>query len=393
MKAYILPRDKIIDPLLEPANECLIVNKSLRQLQIGALHNLGLQAVFVRSVSEISDLNEHLVFTGNLYFTEELLREFITRAREQSSIVNCAFKTGTTTRLTAVNLQEVEIHPDYVKYQLQYFPRVGYRGNHCVVVIDPDELQFSIAMPQHMCGGNEYFVSLTDKLLVQVDHWVNLWIANVLTTLSGAAKLQKSPKRKLLFLALKSLSFNKWNLLKQINKIGSNCDIHPTAYIEGSTVGDNVVIGAGTIVRNSAVGDNVNLGNRVIVEESVIGDKCAVLSGHIIYSVLYPSSFSVSGFITASLLGRETFAGANSTMTDFRFDGQNVMVMKDGSLVDSGNRFLGCCLGHGSYLGSGCVVAPGRSVPSGLRLTMDNNRIIHNLGNQPGEIEGFRIIR
>ncbi len=391
MKAYILPCDKIIDPLDESARDCLITNKPLRQLQAEVLINLGLQAVFISEVSEISDQDEYIVFTDNLYFTKELLKEFITRAQKHNSVCTCALKAGTTTRLTAVKLQDVQIHSDHVEYRLYYFPNVMSRDLHTTVIIDPDELPFSITMPRHMCGANEYFVSLTEKLLVQIDHWVNLWIANVLTTLSDGARLQKSSKIKLLFLAMKACSFNKWSILKQINKIGSNCDIHPTAYIEGSSIGDNVTIGAGAVIRNSVIGNRVNLGNGVVIEESVIGDQSTVLSGHVIYSVLYPSSFSVSGFITASFMGRETFAGANSTMTDFRFDRKNVMVMKDGVLIDSGNNFLGSCLGHGSYLGSGCVVAPGRSIPSGLHLTMDNDRVIHDLSNSP-TINGFRIV-
>lgn len=393
MRAYVLPSKKIIEPLEEYARDCLITNKPLRQLQEEILRSLGLQAVFINNICDISDTEEYIVFTDNLYFTRELLEDFIFKARKQKSVSICALKIGTTTRLTAVTLQDVKICSHYVEYNLYYFPIIGFRGKPNTIIIDPDDLPFSIGMPHHMCGANEYFVSLTDKLIVQIEHWVNLWIANVLTTLSGGAKLQKSSKIKLFFMALKAKSFNKWTILKQINKIGKNCDIHPTAYIEGSTIGDNVTLGAGTIVRNSIIGNNVNLGNRVIVEESVIGEKSAVLSGHIIYSVLYPSSFSVSGFITASLMGRETFAGANSTMTDFRFDGKNVMVMNNGVSVDSGNRFLGSCLGHRSYLGSGCVVSPGRSIPSDLHLTMEKDRVINSFSDDSNTIKGFRIIK
>lgn len=392
MKAYILSCDTIINPLEECARDCLITNKPLRQLQAEALINLGLQAVFIGDVSDISDQDEYVVFADNLYFTEELLREFITRAQKHNSVCTCALKAGTTTRLTAVKLQDVKIHSDHVEYKLYYFPNVMSRDLHTIVIIDPDEFPLSIIMPHHMCGADEYFIPFTEKFIVQIDHWVNLWASNVFSTVSNGAMLQKSSKIKQLYLAIKACSFNKWSILKQINKIGSNCDIHPTAYVEGSSIGDNVTIGAGAVIRNSVIGNKVNLGNGVVIEESVIGDQSTVLSGHVIYSVLYPSSFSVSVFITASIIGRETFAGANSTMTDFRFDGKNVMVMKDGVLADSGNNFLGSCLGHGSYLGSGCVVAPGRSIPCGLHLTMDNNRVIHNLNN-PAEINGFRLIR
>jgi len=393
MKAYVLPSDKIIDPLEEPARDCLIANKPLKELQCQVLTKLGLEIVLVNDISEIDDEGEYILFCDNLYFTEALMAEFISRARVNADFSICALKIGTTTRLTAINLQEVKIHSHHVEYQLYYYPPRHWRtgSGNGIVIIDPDYLSFSIAMPYHMCGGDEYPVSLTEKLIVQIDHWVNLWIANVLTTLSGVAKLKSSSKLSQLWLAIKARSFNQWKILKQINKIGNNCDIDPTAIVEGSIIGDNVTVGAGAVIRCSIIGDRVNIGNNVVIEESVIGDKSTVLSGHIIYSVLYPSSFSVSGFVTASLMGRETFAGAGSVMTDFRFDNRNVIIVQNGRPVDSGNRFLGSCLGHGSYLGSGCVVAPGRSIPAGLHIVMDNSRVIHN-PNDLNQIEGFRII-
>ena len=67
--------------------------------------------------------------------------------------------------------------------------------------------------------------------------------------------------------------------------------------------------------------------------------------------------------------------GANITLTDFRFDNKNILVDKNGIKVDSGNIFLGSCLGHEVYLGSGCIIAPGRMIPNGLRIVLEKGRI------------------
>ena len=138
----------------------------------------------------------------------------------------------------------------------------------------------------------------------------------------------------------------------------------------------SVKIGAGAIVRETIVGNGAFVGNSVTIEESVIGEKSTILHGHILYSVLYPGVFSVAQMISASFIGRDSFVGSGVTLTDFRLDGKDVTVLKNGIKIDSGSRFLGCCLGNNVYLGAGCVVAPGRTIPSGLHIALEKDRII-----------------
>ena len=96
--------------------------------------------------------------------------------------------------------------------------------------------------------------------------------------------------------------------------------------------------------------------------------------------------------ISASLIGRNTFIGGYVALTDFRLDGKNVTILKDGVPIDSGSKFLGCCLGNNVYLGSGCVVAPGRTIPNGLRIAVEKGRIIADCN--PNQItNGFRVIK
>ncbi len=132
------------------------------------------------------------------------------------------------------------------------------------------------------------------------------------------------------------------------------------------------------------------MGNRVIIEASVIGEKSTILHGHILYSVLCSGVFSVAQMISASFIGKDSFIGSGVTLTDFRLDGKSVTVMKDGIKVDTGSKFIGSCLGHGVYFGSGCIIAPGRSIPNGLRITLEKDRII--TGGNPAE-KGFRIVK
>jgi len=393
MKAYIVSREVEVEPFGDCARDCLIGNKPLGQLQKETLRVLGLEPVFVTDRSQVIDSGEHLVLNDNLYFSTELLKEFITRSRQQGDATVCALKRGEITNRTGVTVQDVAIHPDHVEYNLCYLPGIKGRNDHRAVVIDPDEFHATIPMPSHMYGSGKYEIPMASKFVIQIDHWVNLWIANIVATLVMGANLQKSSILRKLFMALKARSFNQWEILCCMNTVGKNCDIHPTAYIEGSVVGDDVSLGAGAVVRHSLIGDNVSIGNGVVIEESVVGDGCVILNGRLIFSIFYPRTFSVAEMVTASFVGKNSFIGLNSTMTDFRLDGQNVTVMKGGKLVDSSQRFLGACLGHEVYLGAGCIVAPGRSIPRGFRLAPTKDKVVRRCQGDDHIIQGYRLIQ
>jgi NDP-sugar pyrophosphorylase family protein len=248
-------------------------------------------------------------------------------------------------------------------------------------------------MPKHMIGEPKSIVPITEKVIIQIDHWCNLWAANIGVLLANTAKIAKASKWKLLLLALKAHSTNQWKVLHKTNTIGQNCDIHPTAYIEGSIIRDDVTIGAGVVIRQSVVGDGVNILNNATIDTSVIGDSAYIGSSSMIqYSVLYPGTFILARVISLSTTGKDTFLGDNVTLTDFRLDGQNIAVMKDGVLIDTGNRLLGPCIGHGVYLAAGSIVGPGREIPNELRLAPMGERTIRKC-NPGGNIEGYQVIQ
>lgn len=390
MKAYIIKTDKKIEPFGDHPRGCLIANKKLIDLQIKTLVEQKIKPVFVSSVDGVKSKEEFISFYDDLYFTPELLSKFIARSREQDSDTICALKKGITTLRTGASLQNVRDCGEYFEYNLKYFPRTESKEIFKPIVIDPDEFEANVPIPFHMFkDAKGYAVPMTNKFMVQIDHWVNLWSCNIVFLLAEFARVQKVSKTKLLFLVLKACSKNKWRILSKLNRIGKNCDIHPTAYVEASAIGSNVTIGAGAVIRGSAIDSEVHIGNNVVVEYSVIGENSSILSGHILYSVFYPGTFSVAEMVSASLIGRDSFLGANCTLTDFRFDNQNVLAENNENKVDSGNRFLGACLGHDVYIGSGCIIAPGRIIPNGLRMAFDKESMYNGNGSVP---KGFRIM-
>jgi len=379
MKAYMVVTNRAIEPFGDHPGDCLIVNKPLSTHQYAALNREKVVLAPVSNSADIDDPGEHIVFHDYVYFTPELLHEFIERARRMQCKAVAALKRGISTLRCVTATQNVDVQEDYIAYSLFYMPAEEHRNREAkVVVMDTDRVFETIPMPAHLVEGGEYRVPLTERLLVQVEHWTNLWAANVATLLGEVARAMNRPKLSLLLMATKARSFNKWSVLRQTNRIGHGCDIHPTAYIEGSTIGDNVKIGAMAIVRESIVGDNTYIANSAAVELSAIGEGCELQGGAVVqYSVLYPGAFTFAKGINASFLGRDTFVGDGAALADFRFDGRSVTVIKNGEIVDTGSIYLGACLGHGVYLGAGCVVAPGRAIPNGMHISPDQSRIIN----------------
>jgi NDP-sugar pyrophosphorylase family protein len=233
---------------------------------------------------------------------------------------------------------------------------------------------------------------LTDTALIQIDHWTNLYAANLGLILVDLARLRKAPRTRLLSLALRARSVDKWRVLRQATRIGHHCDIHPTAYVEGSTIGDDVTIGAGTVIRESLIGAGTSIANNATVELSVIGEGCTIFNGCVVQvSVLYPGACTSCRYVGMHLAGRDTFISDGVTLADFRFDGRCVQVLKDGVRVDTGMPILGTCLGHRAYLGAGCVLAPGRAVPNDWHLVPDRQRVLAAFP-EDGVVVGHRVL-
>ncbi len=367
MKAYLLvDLDKKIEPFGEHPRECLVGNRKLYDYQKETLFKLGIDFNVVMDFPSGDFEEECIVFSECLCFTPEFLSQFIVKARLLRGPVVCRLKKGITTLRTAASLQETKDCEDSIEMPLWYFPSKSGKKVEAVVVIDCDQFDCRVPAPHHMCGDhNGYAVPMTDIFAILINHWVNLWVANVLFTLANLARIKKMSKVVLL----------PWKVFRNLNKVGKNCKIHKSAVVEASIVGRNVTIEAGAVIRASVIGDNAHIGNRVVVEESVIGAGCKILHGHILFSALYPETFSVTGFVSATLTGKNVFIGANVSLTDFRFDRKNVLVESNSCREDSGNLFLGSCLGHGVYLGSGIIIAPGRTVPNGLRLVPIKNKV------------------
>ena len=366
----------MISPFNEHPRDLLILNKELGYHQENVLRGFGIELVTVDGASEIED-EERLVFYDHTYFTGDLVREFIDSSRRSGRAVACCLKKGPFTKRSITGTMRLVDEQDSLRYKPYYHPSGSKGQDPSSLVVDPNENATAIRFPKHMVEEVRYEVPLTTKRLIQIEHWSNLWSCNVAAVFGMVQELLKAPKPRLLGLALRAMSTNRWKVSAKNVVIGEGCDVHPRAYIENAVIGDGVEVGTGAVIRGAVIGKDTVIADSVNINYSVVRDRCSLREGTCMqFSVMYPDSFSSCRFMNVTFVGRNTFVGDGVLLTDFRFDGRNQMVMHKGKQVDTGGIFLGPCIGNNTYIGSGVVVGPGREVQSNQRIVIGTDRML-----------------
>ncbi len=137
--------------------------------------------------------------------------------------------------------------------------------------------------------------------------------------------------------------------------------IHPTARVVRSVLGDNVKVEAHVSIVDSVIGNDVLVGDHTVIHGSVIGDGCRTLvDTHLRRCVAMPGSTLSNLDMQDALLGRETFL---TTGVAFFHDGPGKNVVVDER--DSGRAVLAGAVGKRALLGSRALFRCGVALPAG----------------------------
>jgi carbonic anhydrase/acetyltransferase-like protein (isoleucine patch superfamily) len=140
--------------------------------------------------------------------------------------------------------------------------------------------------------------------------------------------------------------------------------IHPTARIERSVLGDNVVVEAHAAIVDSVIGDDVLVGDHSLIHTSVIGPRCRTLVDTHLRRVVAMAGSTLSNLdMQDALFGREVFL---TTGVAFFHDGPGRCVEVDG--VDTGRPVLSGAIGRRAVLGSRALFRCGVALPAGALI-------------------------
>lgn len=357
-----LSRTEPLQPFNDSPGDLLVANRMLSDWQADAFSTLGLTVVEDKTPP-------YLQIPDNLFCTADVLRQFLRGAEGHDAVLVLAkSRFGHSSTPVQRNVVENELGWRFEGIRI----RMGNGGAEREVVVDPDEVKIDLPMNNPYLDSDRLEIGLPRAPIMQLDHWVHLLWAN---QVAGGVEALKTPKWrwfvKVLWAAIKSLSINRWKILAGLNRIGKDCDIHPTSIIEGSILGKGVSVGPYARVMMSNVGDNAVIMAGAQVEFSTLGQQAMVSEQSVLrFSLLYPKAVASQYLMQQCILGRETVTTGGAFTMDLNFD-REVRVPLDGELHGTGQQFLGCAFGHGCRIGTGFWLASGRTIPNGYFVIRD----------------------
>lgn len=255
------------------------------------------------------------------------------------------------------------------------------------VVVDPEEKLIEFPMPEYYMGTTEMRLGIPRHPVMTLHHWVHILWAN---QIMGGWEAITTPVWRWVFrgawAAMRALSLNKWKIFGKLNFIGKKCDIHPTAVIEGSRLGDGVSVGPFALIRASNVGAKTLVMAGAQIEFCVVGEACIITQQSVIKScVLYPQAVASQYLMQMCVLGRRAVTTGGAFTMDLNFGG-DIRVPLDGELYSTGQRAMGAAFGHDCRIGTGFWMASGRMVPNNYFLIRDPANVLSKL--PPGMAEG-----
>ena len=370
MNVHVRSSGRLIKPFDEPPGEAFIMNRRLSEWQSEAFRAAGLTVVPTVTPPCV-------VVTDALFVTGPTLRDFVVGAAGRNAVM--VLKQSLVGRHVAPVQPRMTEIPEGWRFEDVRF-EAGTDDDYVDVVVDPDEIALEFPVPEYYMGTDKVEFSLPRCPAMELHHWAHILWAN---QIAGAIEGRSIPKwrwvLRLLWAIVRARSINRWRVLSKLNRIGRKCDIHPTAVIEGSTLGDGVTVGPHCFVQLSTIGDGASLqpGSQVVL--STLGERAIISQQTVVrFCVLYPEAVASQYLMQACVLGRRVITTAGSFSMDLNFDNP-VRVPLDGGLHSTGQRLLGSAFGHNARVGTGFWMASGRALPNDSFTIRDPRQVIRRI--------------
>jgi len=394
MKAYLLETGTLIEPFGDPVSSAFLGGETLSEAVSRALSKWDVKLEAVKTTNNVPLKGDYLVLPDTLFLTRRCVGEFLRSTSGLKKITRLAFLKGPFTEysrpLTELDETGGKVLYDLFRVRGTELPRgmnwaqlkafLAERSDP--VALDPKpEIE---VLPTARPGPPRQTLDLprTTLLAADVRHWAHLvWINHQMPWVRLREHWEDHPGLKR---AWRSRGSNPYKRARRLRVIGKNCDIHPTADIEGSIIGDKVTLGAFTSVRDSIIGPGVEVSEHTKFLRCVVGKKCHTLNdSYFIGCTFYPDSTLANVIIRNSVLGRRVFLTTGVMFWDEAIEGP-VEVMHRGKPIDTGRWILGGCAGHECVLGTRAIFLPGRMVPNQTMIVMRPEEGLYKL---PAAIE------
>lgn len=377
----ILETKKEIYPFEENMPDVCIGNTTIRQFQLFILSQLKIPFKFIKDLSEVSENSDTLLIFDNVFFSKYLLKSFL-NGIDKSRLCQC---------FTAKNFftwcYELNAEPKFDSVSIFYIPK----GNKLeqekkkICVLPKISHKHPFMFPSKIFNSKDLYLPFSLIYGFDIEIWPDILLANSLVCRHLCLqRLQYLEK-----IVLKSKLIQKIvgsdRLMEHVNRKGKNCNLHPTALIEGSLIGNNVRIGAYSRIRTSIIGDNSHVTDGSIINLSSIGKNSYVTRAEMFNSFIGNDSFVVVEKLFNSIIGSSTFIGGQTSFADFNINGGLITTKaKPDEEIKTPYIYLGCLVGNNVSMSGSLAFSPGTIIPHNSHHI--NNFIIKDINSNKDNI-------
>lgn len=373
-RVFVEATGRRIQPFDDPIGDTPILDRPLSQWQAEAFADAGLTVT--RALEPPC-----LVVPDTLFASSGALRAFVDGAAGGDAVL--VLKHSAFARLTTPVQPGVrEVDAGYRFEPVRFVS--GRNEEPRPVVVDPHEQLIEVDLPRAALISRRTTMGVPRDFVMTMHHWMHILWAN---QIAGPYQAWTNPPRRTRLQALRALARGRFAdteaARRSLNTYGKGCDIHPTAVVEGSRLGDGVTVGPYAYVAFSYLGDGASVSLGGDIQFSVLGRKTYVAPyGLIHFSLYYPDT--IAGFF-----GQLSITGSDAVTAGVRIQnpeaGEDVRVELDGVRYSTGLEFLGVAFGYRSQLGGGTYVQAGSAIPNDYLIISE---IPGSLSRIPPGLEG-----
>ena len=382
---FVVARGGVIAPFGVAADACPVGDRTLAEGRDDTMRQCGLRPPTTKVAEDAVVIGPALVLADDVWVSRRALAAFLSASSSASQSVRLRLPRGRLLELL-LPLQDVELDDSGAIYGCAFVPAgITTTAGAALDTAAPLDIvarviSTMVPVPRSLLGvpGGQMQWPLTSTVVMRVRHWVHVLrashVAPQVWLLERAIREPvRSTWRALLGLrATAAARQAAWS--RQFVYVGQRCRIHPSAILEGSVIGDDVVIGPGAVVLHSVIGAGSRLEQRTHVSQCTLGRRTFMsLNSSMQACVTFDDADACANNLQACVVGARagltSFARAlDTTLFEDGRPGAPVEVVDGERRRSVGELPCGACFGPDTYVGAGATIAAGRMIGAGVRI-------------------------
>jgi acetyltransferase-like isoleucine patch superfamily enzyme len=288
-------------------------------------------------------------------------------------------------------LQGLEVQGAHALFDLWLLPAGAGPSDAAPLEVIYKERLLAWPVPPRISGTDTWEHPVTSSVVFHVRHWLHVLQVNLLSIqVRWVDEVVAHPLWGVSLLARAAIGRGRyvWRVGAAARRYGRDVDVHPTARVEGSFLGDGVRVGPHALVRGAIIGAGTVIEQAADVSYSVLGERCFVSKHSLLWAIVAHdrAELCMKG-MQMCLVGRGAALTARATPLDV-MPGRPIRVRDGASFVEVDVPVLGACFGHDTFVGADVYTGPGREIPNGVRIAPDPARVLSRV---PASLDPARV--